>query len=295
MKYHRFHPESKALSLAQRIVIQGDVRRNCIYTCGVFGFTVLALSWLQRRDQTPQFKQFFHTKQGASGGDHVEWVLADDARPAGGQRPQSAIRVVKPNPVLMPVPGVKDQFEFLQMKGMVRMSYLKTSAFNVTHGRSCLRTPTRCANRSSGRSKRSCYCANTLRPMNRPGGASSGSWRAGTTYAACTAALATARRLNSRTSTLKGKPCRLAGCPPAGSVMVVRGDPPPARGQPATQRLMEARSHQIAGCKSVRRTGSISDFAGDRTPVSLPVVVPGIHGHQTLPRNRRCGVARQLS
>jgi hypothetical protein len=72
----------------------------------------------------------------------VEWVLADDARPAGGQRPQSAIRVVKPNPVLMPVLGVKDQFEFLQMKGMVRMSYLETSASSVTQGRSCLRTPT---------------------------------------------------------------------------------------------------------------------------------------------------------
>ncbi|MEM5386850.1 N-6 DNA methylase, partial [Paraburkholderia phymatum] len=42
------------------------------------------------------------------------------------------------------------------------------------------------------------------------------------------------------------------------SVMVVRGDPPPARGQPATQRLTEARSHQIADCKSVRRTGSTS-------------------------------------
>jgi hypothetical protein len=70
-------------------------------------------SWLQRRDQTPQFKQFFHAKQGAPGSDHVEWVLADNARPIGGQRPQSAIRVVKPNPVLMPVLGMKDQFEFL--------------------------------------------------------------------------------------------------------------------------------------------------------------------------------------
>ncbi|MGF6786875.1 hypothetical protein OKW27_001188 [Paraburkholderia sp. 35.1] len=233
MKYHRFHPESKALSLAQRIVIQGDVRRNCIYTCGVFGFTVLALSWLQRRDQTPQFKQFFHTKQGASGGDHVEWVLADDARPAGGQRPQSAIRVVKPNPVLMPVPGVKDQFEFLQMKGMVRMSYLKTSAFNVTHGRSCLRTPTRCASHSSARSKPNCSVANTSRPTNRQGGVCSRFWRAGTTYAASTAASATVRRSNSKTCMRKIKAYRRAGCPPPGSVVVLTGDPPPGRGQPA--------------------------------------------------------------
>jgi hypothetical protein len=30
-----------------------------------------------------------------------------------------------------------------------------------------------------------------------------------------------------------------SGCPPAGSVMVVTGDPLPARGQPATQRLKE--------------------------------------------------------
>lgn len=43
----------------------------------------------------------------------------------------------------MPVPGVKDQFEFLQMKGVVRMNYLKTSASSVTYGRSCLRIPTR--------------------------------------------------------------------------------------------------------------------------------------------------------
>jgi len=91
----------------------------------------------------PQFKQLFHAEQGAPGSDDVEWVLGDDARPVGGQRPQSAVRVVKPDPVLMPVLGVKDQFEFLQMKGMVRMSYLKTSASSVTYGRSCLRTPTR--------------------------------------------------------------------------------------------------------------------------------------------------------
>src|ERR1700733_14396917 len=111
------------------------MRRIWLYMCS-------CCSWLQRRDQTPQFKQLLHAKQGAPGSDNVEWVLADDARPAGGQRPQSAIRVVKPNPVLMPVLGVKDQFEFLQMKGMVRMSYLKTSTSSVTHGRSCLRTPT---------------------------------------------------------------------------------------------------------------------------------------------------------
>ncbi|MEM5373559.1 transposase, partial [Paraburkholderia azotifigens] len=40
--------------------------------------------------------------------------------------------------------------------------------------------------------------------------------------------------------------------------MVERGDPPPARGQPATQHSTEVRSHQIAGRKSVRRTGSTS-------------------------------------
>jgi hypothetical protein len=111
------------------------MRRIWLYTCS-------QCSWLQRGDQTPKFKQFFHAKQGAPGSDHVEWVLADDARPTGGQHPQSAIRVMKPNSVLMPVLGVKDQFEFLRMKGMVRMSYLKTSASNVTHGRSCLRTAT---------------------------------------------------------------------------------------------------------------------------------------------------------
>lgn len=95
---------------------------------GIINFTpaaylalhVLALFRPQRGEQTPEFKQLFHAEQGAPGSDHVEWVLADDARPAGGQRPQSAIRVVKPDPVLMPVLGVKDQFEFLQMKGMVR-------------------------------------------------------------------------------------------------------------------------------------------------------------------------------
>jgi len=40
--------------------------------------------------------------------------------------------------------------------------------------------------------------------------------------------------------------------------MVVRGDPPPARGQPAAQRSMEAKSHSISDCKSVRRNGSTS-------------------------------------
>ena len=87
----------------------------------IWPYTCTHSSWLQRGDQTPQFKQLFHAKQGAPGSDHVEWGLADDARPACGQRPQSAIRVVKPIPVLMPVLGVKDQFEFQQMKGMVKI------------------------------------------------------------------------------------------------------------------------------------------------------------------------------
>jgi hypothetical protein len=139
----------------------------------------------------------------------------------------------------MPVLGVKDQFEFLQMKGMVRMSYLETSASSVTQGRSCLRTPTRCASRSSARSKPSCSCANTSIRMSRPGGESSHSWRVGTTSVACTAAWATARRWHSSSSTKKHKIHRGAGCPPPGSVVVVISDPPPARGQPAKQHRME--------------------------------------------------------
>lgn len=39
----------------------------------------------------------------------------------------------------------------------------------------------RCANRSSGHSKWNCQIANTSTPTNRPGTASSGNWKAGTT------------------------------------------------------------------------------------------------------------------
>ena len=98
---------------------------------------------------------------------------------------------------------------------------------------------TPCASRSSARSKPSCSCANTLIPMIRPGGASSPSWKVGTTSVACTAAWATARRWHSSSNTKKHKIHRGAGCPPPGSVVVLISDPPPARGQPARQHRME--------------------------------------------------------
>jgi len=192
----------------------------------------LRCSCLQRGDQTPQLKQLFHAKQGAPGSDHVEWVLADDARPAGGQRPQSAIRVVKPNPVLMPVLGVKDQFEFLQMKGMVRMSYLKTSASSVTHWRSCLRTPTPCARASSRHSNVSCSPAHTSKPVNRHGKRCSRGSKVGTTSAVVIAASVTARRCATSNFTRnKTESASLASCPPPAGVVVVIGDPPTGRGQ----------------------------------------------------------------
>jgi len=53
-----------------------------------------------------------------------------------------------------------------------------------------------------------------------------------------------------------------AGCPPSGSVMVETGDPPPGRGQPATQHFMEDQQHIKPNCKSVRPTGSTSDSDG---------------------------------
>lgn len=73
-----------------------------------------------------------------------------------------------------------------------------TPACNRRWGRPATRTTTRCANRSSAHSRRSCCRANPSRPMNRPGGACSPSWRAGTTCAACTAVSAIVRRLNSK-------------------------------------------------------------------------------------------------
>ena len=201
------------------------MRRIWLYTSSL-------CSWLQRGDQTSQFKQFFHAKQGAPGSDHVEWVLADDARPAGGQRPQSAIRVVKPNPVLMPVLGVKDQFEFLQMKGMVRMSYLETSASSVTQGRSCLRTPTPCAKASSPPLNANCWRARTSPRVNRRGARSSTSWRRGTTRCAFTAGSAIARRsFTNSCMQHKNRPHPHASCPPPAGAVVVTGDPPTGRGQ----------------------------------------------------------------
>jgi hypothetical protein len=167
------------------------MRRIWLYTCS-------RCSWLQPDDQMAQFKQLLHAKQGAPGSDHVEWVLADDARPAGGQRPQSAIRVVKPNPVLMPVLGVKDQFEFLQMKGMVRMSYLKTSASSVTHGRSCLHTPTPCAKVFSPRLNVNCLHAAGFKPTTRPDTRFLNIWKAGTTCVAVIPAWVIVLRLSLR-------------------------------------------------------------------------------------------------
>ncbi len=118
----------------------------------------------------------------------------------------------------------------------------------------------RCASRSSARSKPSCSVVNTFHgPTNRHGGVCSRFWRAGTTYAACIAVSATARRSNSKTCIRRIKCHRRAGCPPPGSVMVVTGDPPPARGQPATQPYREVPQRIRLNCKSIRRTGSTSN------------------------------------
>jgi hypothetical protein len=48
---------------------------------------------------------------------------------------------------------------------------------------------------------------------------------------------------------------RLAGCPPPASVMVVTGDPPSGRGQPATSRQMEATHRPGTSYVAVDRNG----------------------------------------
>jgi hypothetical protein len=130
-----------------------------------------------------------------------------------------------------------------------------------------------CANRSSAHSNRSYSRANTSTPTSRPDAVSSGSSRAGTTCAAYIAASATVHRSNSKTCTQKNKSRRHAGCPPSGGVVVVIGDQPPARGQPATQRSMEAKPSICRNCRSVRRSGATSLSAGRRriTPPSSAV------------------------
>ena len=62
-------------------------------------------------------------------------------------------------------------------------------------------TTTRCANPSSAHSNQNCLCASSSIPTNRRERVCSGFSRAGTTYAACTAASATVRRSNSKTNT----------------------------------------------------------------------------------------------
>ena len=49
---------------------------------------------------------------------------------------------MQPNPVLTPVLGAKDQFEFLAEQGMIRMGYPETSALIIASRRSRLPTPT---------------------------------------------------------------------------------------------------------------------------------------------------------
>ena len=132
----------------------------------------------------------------------------------------------------MPVLGVKDQFEFLQMKGVVRMSYLKTSASSVTYGRSCLRTPTPCARASLRHSNANCSPAHTSKPTNMHGKRCSRGSKVGTTSAVVIAASVTARRsATSNFTTNKTESAPMASCPPPAGVVVVMGDPPTGRGQ----------------------------------------------------------------
>jgi hypothetical protein len=101
---------------------------------------------------------------------------------------------------------------------------------------------TRCVSPSSPRSNSNCSRACTSTRANRPGGRSSPDSKAGTTSVGYTAASATAHRSSSKPCRRKPKPYRTAGCPPPAGVMVVTGDPPPGRGQPATQRSRETKS-----------------------------------------------------
>ncbi|CAB3775098.1 hypothetical protein LMG29542_08480 [Paraburkholderia humisilvae] len=97
-------------------------------------------------------------------------------------------------------------------------------------------TTTPCPSPSSVRLKRKCSVVKTPRPTNTHGGGRSRFRGASTTYVVCTAASATVRSSSLKTCMRKIKICRHAGCPPAGSVVVVRDDPSPARDNPRLSR-----------------------------------------------------------
>ncbi|MBB5511231.1 hypothetical protein HDG35_007528 [Paraburkholderia sp. JPY681] len=61
--------------------------------------------------------------------------------------------------------------------------------------------------------------------------------------------------------------------------MVVRSDPPPARGQPAIQRHQKDPSHTESNCKSIRENGSTSSytFVGNVVARYSHAVRPGGH------------------
>ena len=71
----------------------------------------------------------------ASSGYNVERVFGHGTRPVGWQRAQTVGNIVKPNPVLTPVLGAKDQFKFMAEQRMIRMRYPETSALIVASRR----------------------------------------------------------------------------------------------------------------------------------------------------------------
>ena len=94
-------------------------------------YTFLRLFRTRRLDSLRQFKQVGHSKQRATCSQRDKYIHRSSISPTRWHRPQAAVIVVKPNPVLAPVLTECHRFELPLEQRMVRMCYSETSTFNV--------------------------------------------------------------------------------------------------------------------------------------------------------------------
>ena len=92
-----------------------------------FCFTLRSPWICQRIEQTAKFKQIDQSKTAPPGRDHNERIRGDTIRPGGRNIRRVAFCVVEIDPIFTPGIAIRQDFELLPTKRVIRMCHDETS------------------------------------------------------------------------------------------------------------------------------------------------------------------------
>ena len=92
-----------------------------------FCFTLLSPRICQRIEQTAKFKQIDQSKTAPPTRDHDERIRGDTIRPGGRNIRRVAFCVVEIDPIFTPGIAIRQDFELLPTKRVIRMCHDETS------------------------------------------------------------------------------------------------------------------------------------------------------------------------